>query len=1587
VKRLALSGLLLAAAIAALPVTVSAQTNPNLEIGIKPYGSYDVNDFDTVSIANGNLFLHIPFLSYPQRGSTTENLYIVSNSKNFSVFQWCNSVQDTCQSKWTWTGGLGITNTNAVGFRDLEIKGPPAQTWWTAFTWDGSSHDMGIRSDGTYESLDGSGIRYNSTTGLSTVRNGNLATNQEDTNGNTWTGNVDTLGRSSPSSSTATTDYTGCTGPLPTEQASIFDYPGISAGSLQVKICYADGTVNTGFGASNNDPYDNIDPIQELKATELFLQTIIVYNGSSWTTSPAWSFTYDAGPTGDTSTHYGDLLTVTLPTGGTISYTWQTVNLCEGGLGLIPVSRAVTSRTINANDGLGPLTTQTGSITTDPMGNDTVHVLTGLNGSCSLYETETDYYQGSHTGGTLLKTVKTVYQFQNDPLDLIGDGTPLVTNVFPNQITTIWPNGMESQVQKNYDANLSVTAPGGGYTMSYGNPTEVREYDYGTTTPLPLLRRTDYTYLAFNTASYLTAHMLDRVASETVYNGSSTQVAQTTYGYDESGVQTSGAPQHGAPPNSVRGNQTSVNRWLSTTGTTLKTTTTYYDTGMPYQVTDPNLNVTTYSYSSTYDNAYLTETQFPTTGSGVAHTVSAAYDFNTGKITQFTDQNGQPSNYTYDVLFRPSTAVFPDTGGWTFNYPDLLTVELLKKIDGTRTTDFYLHSDGLGREIRHITANDEGTPWDQVDTCYNDDGQKSFVSYPYQGTGLTEAKVCSGAGDSFAYDGMGRIKSLTHSDGTAVTTTYTGRATMVTDEGNGTRGVQRVSQADGLGRLASECEVSSTTLAVGLSPTPAACGQDIAETGFLTTYAYDALGDLTGVTQPGLNPRSFTYDSLARLLTSANPESGTVTYTYDADGNLLAKKDARSITTTYTYDALNRMLTKSYSDGTTPAVTLNYDETSALGATGLKYTTGRASSSYVTSGSTKLAGEVFSYDQMGRAKVNSQCTPQNCGASALFPVSYTYDLVGDTATATNGMAVTLTSTVNRATRLTSLASSLVGTGHPGTLLSAVHYNASAGVVSATMGNSISETRTYDGRLRLNTITDGSAYSVTIPSSGGYAPDGDILAANDSANANWSYLYDDFNRLTKATPSGQSWFYTYAYDRYGNRWQQTLNGTGGSGPTSSLTFDANNHIASGNSVTYDAAGNVTGDPTNTYVYDAENRITSTTNTHTGVVSSYVYDASGQRVRKTSGGVSLDYIYDLAGRVVAEVNSTGGWNRGEVFAGGRHLATYSGGTGGTTYFIHGDWLGTERARTTVAGAVYETCTSLPFGDNLQCSASDPSPLHFTGKQRDSESNLDNFGARYNSSSIGRFISADPMGNYFADPSNPQGWNMYIYVRNNPLNFTDPTGLDCVYLAGASDNPNPHGNGSATVVQGDCINAGGKNDSGVFVDNDENHPVQSSDVTLNSGGSLGLISYTRTDGLTTGHACIGNCPSDTVQVNAAPPGTPTMSAPGSGIGLRYPTISPATMPPTDPFKFYTVRPPSNSIWVRMASNAGCTGNDALSNSSQESTDTPAGHMNGQRAAQSPGGPLLNPTGGGSSEADTVVGALDTFNKTEGCLAATNP
>ena len=195
----------------------------------------------------------------------------------------------------------------------------------------------------------------------------------------------------------------------------------------------------------------------------------------------------------------------------------------------------------------------------------------------------------------------------------------------------------------------------------------------------------------------------------------------------------------------------------------------------------------------------------------------------------------------------------------------------------------------------------------------------------------------------------------------------------------------------------------------------------------------------------------------------------------------------------------------------------------------------------------------------------------------------------------------------------------------------------------------------------------------------YASDGDVSGANDSVNGNWSYTYDSFNRVATAVTSNTGVGCAFNYDQFGNRWQQNPYNSG-SCLNPQLSFTGANNRMDQYAGNYDASGDLLNDGNHCFTYDAEGRMTTVYQLNCStVVASYVYDADGRRVRKTVGSTSVDYLYDLAGHQIAEISSSGAWNRGEVYASGRHLATYD---QGTTYFNHEDGLGTERARSNVS-----------------------------------------------------------------------------------------------------------------------------------------------------------------------------------------------------------------------------------------------------------------------------------------------------------------
>jgi len=256
----------------------------------------------------------------------------------------------------------------------------------------------------------------------------------------------------------------------------------------------------------------------------------------------------------------------------------------------------------------------------------------------------------------------------------------------------------------------------------------------------------------------------------------------------------------------------------------------------------------------------------------------------------------------------------------------------------------------------------------------------------------------------------------------------------------------------------------------------------------------------------------------------------------------------------------------------------------------------------------------------------------------------------------------------------------------------------------------------------------------------------------------------------------------------------------SSSTASYTA-ASNQVASvngGAGLVYDAAGDVTQDPLNSYLYDAEGRLCAA-KTAGPSLTGYIYDATGIRVAKgsltsfscnfaTNGFTpTASYVLGPGGVQVTEYavsGATSNWVHTNAFSGGKIQATYDGTD--TTFYL-GDWLGSKRVEVGASGCA-TGYASLAYGDGLTtvslpgftACASDATEHHFTGKERDTESGNDYFGARYYASSMGRFMSPDWSAKEepvpYAMMDNPQTLNLYAYVGNNPLSRVDADGHTC-------------------------------------------------------------------------------------------------------------------------------------------------------------------------------------------------------------------
>ncbi len=584
--------------------------------------------------------------------------------------------------------------------------------------------------------------------------------------------------------------------------------------------------------------------------------------------------------------------------------------------------------------------------------------------------------------------------------------------------------------------------------------------------------------------------------------------------------------------------------------------------------------------------------------------------------------------------------------------------------------------------------------------------------------------------------------------------------------------------------------------------------KDISPMGFETQYEYDANGNLTKVVDAnavaGLQPKNSynatmynEYDEFNRITKTVDALNGETVYTYDLQGNVTSITDAEGRMTGFVYDSLGRLIEVIDPIHETPTdKTVRYILYDEAGNPLIKE---------------DREGRVthYTYDTLNRL------THVNYLADAESE-TYTYDMYGD-LTGVSNSAVTYIYTYDQKHRMTSKTDNRLNKSLTW------QYDDVGNVIQKTDYQGEVTEYVYAGTNRLVSLRNRAYLQVSYH----YDPAGRLLDRILSNRAKTNYKYDDNNRLTQLTnvsaSEGLNQTQTYTYDNIGN-----ITGlTDASGPAI-FVYDPLYRLTSADypgttddmSYTYDGVGNrvTKTDSTGTlhYIYNNDgNRLDEVRQGGAGgqIQYRYIYDDNGNRIEKRNGSdtVLQSYLYDQKNRItslstladthhfdydpndyrISKIDSGGmrihlleGEHLEAVYDGSEQiLAKYLRGVvvdeivngyyyddqgKKTNYTFHHDHLRSVVGLTAHEGSTVETTKYGSFGEEISSSGNSENFLKYTGREHDAEIGLYYYRARYYDPEVGRFLNEDPIGF-------EAGVNFYAYVGNNPVNYSDPDGLE--------------------------------------------------------------------------------------------------------------------------------------------------------------------------------------------------------------------
>jgi RHS repeat-associated protein len=893
---------------------------------------------------------------------------------------------------------------------------------------------------------------------------------------------------------------------------------------------------------------------------------------------------------------------------------------------------------------------------------------------------------------------------------------------------------------------------------SFNLPSDVYEYAANGTT---VLRRTHTDYNL--DPAYTNRRIIGLVLGENVYDGAGVLQSKKTYRHDWAAPwleDRSGAVQHDDTNYGIgfvmgRGNLVLTESWdvnyPTDTARVLSTKFGYNTTGSVIFTGDGLWHRTDFTYTDSYsDGANHNTFAYPTTitdPDSFASTVQYNYDF--GGVTRGQDPKGAVQTITYDFAGRTDRITNQTSGAYlryvyaTSGY--VATYSTIQNGAGEAYTITYFDGAGRVRASGADLPNSTGGYSGEL-TFYDVMGRMSQQTNPAE---MNASWVPSGddaagwASTLQTYDWKGRPLRTTNPDGSYRENTYGGcgcaggeQITTRDERGRGKRYTDDV-----LGRLVKVEELNWN------------------QTVYATTdYTLNVRDQLTLSNQAG-QTRSFAYDGYGRLQSRTTPEQGASTYTYFADDTTQTITDARGATTTFTYN--NRQLVTGITYGipsgvaATPNVTVGYD--SAGNRTSM--TDGLGSASYAYNTLSQMTSETRTFTGVGS-----------------FTLSYGYNLSGQLNSITNPWSAQVGYGYDKVGRPTNVS----GSGYSGvsSYVNSLAYRA-FGLKQMAYNNGRTLSIQYDNRMRTTQWNIPSVMGWNYNYSYFGENTGRVMYAQNinDGTLDRSYDYDHVGRLLASHsgaearahmgigPSGTvdgPYAQRYFYDVWGNI--TSREGWGGDNPAFTASYTNNKR----NGLTYDASGNLTNDG-QSFTYDAIGQ--AATASYTGYLLQQNYDGDGLRAKKIDAGATTYYLRStvLGGQVVAEINGSGAWQRGYVYLGGQLLAVQQGGV----YWIHHDPVAKSKRVTNSSGTVVSTVELDPWGGNTSRNSNDAfQPRKFTTYERDGNASDEAMFRRYNRW-WSRFDQPDPSSASY-NLGEPQSFNRYAYVQNDPVNFVDPSGL---------------------------------------------------------------------------------------------------------------------------------------------------------------------------------------------------------------------